>query len=94
MFAVGADGFVWRFFSIVFYFSFLHLSLSLSLSLSLYMLAMRCYLSEFRQKVGMYDTVLMLFPRRFNGMKEGHTPPVTESFYGKYVRLNINTCTL
>ena len=42
----------------------------------------------------MYDTVLMLFPRRFNGMKEGHTPPVTESFYGKYVSLNINTCTL
>ena len=42
----------------------------------------------------MYDTVLMLFPRRFNGMKEGHTPHVTESFYGKYVRLNINTCTL
>ena len=78
------------FFSIVFDFSFLHLSLSLSL----YMLAMRCYLSEFRQKVDMYDTVLMLFPRWFNGMKEGHTPPVTESFYGKYVRLNINTCTL
>ena len=81
-------------FFLSFFISLFFISLSLSLSLSLYMLAMRCYLSEFRQKVGMYDTVLMLFPRRFNGMKEGHTPPVTESFYGKYVRLNINTCTL
>ena len=85
---------LFRDFFLSFLISLFFISLSLSLSLSLYMLAMRCYLSEFRQKVDMYDTVLMLFPRRFNGMKEGHTPPVTESFYGKYVSLNINTCTL
>ena len=55
---------------------------------------MRCILSELRQKVNMYDTVLilvMLLPRRFNGMKHGRKAPATESVHEKKVRLNINT---
>ena len=53
---------------------------------------MRCSLSKFRQNVKMYDTVhilVMLFPRRFNGVKHGRTASVTESVHEKRVRYRL-----
>ena len=76
-------GFVWGFFSIVYHFSFLSSSLW---DTTRYRLVMRCSISKFRQNVKMYDTVLilvMLFPRRFNGVKHGRTASVTESVHEK-----------
>ena len=76
-------GFVWRFFSIVYHFSFLSSSLW---ETTRYRLVIRCSLSKFRQNVKMYDTdliLVMLFPRRFNGMKRGRTASVTGSVQKK-----------
>ena len=77
-------GFVWRFFlsSIICFFFFS----SLLWKTTRYRLVMRCSLSKFRQRVKIYDTVLILvilFPRRFNGAKHGRTAPVTESVHEK-----------
>ena len=83
MFAVGADGICLEIFSIVYNFSFLSSSLW---ERTRYRLVMRCSLSKFRQKVKIYDTVLILvilFPRRFCGVKHGRTAPVTESVHEK-----------
>ena len=64
MFAVGADWVCLEFFSIVCHFSFLYSALW---EMTIYRLAARYSLSEYRQKLNIYDNVLILvtlFPRR------------------------------